>query len=60
MNFFKGMADSLNNQEFILPGYQQSYYDKNVISLHFYHNLIFVYKGNNDEKSNAIFNNQKK
>jgi demethylmacrocin O-methyltransferase len=58
MNFFKRLADSLNNTEFIHPGYQQSYFDKKVISVHFYHNLIFVYKGNNDESSNLITDNQ--
>lgn len=60
MSFFKGLADSLNNQEFILPGYQQSYFDKKIVSMHFYHNMIFIYKGNNDEKSNAIVDNQKR
>lgn len=58
MNYFKNLTDSLNNQEFIIPDYQQSYYDKNIISMHFYHNLIFIYKGNNDEKSNLVINNQ--
>ncbi len=57
MNFFKSMADSLNNKEFINPGYIPSYYDKKVISLHFYHNLIFVYKGENDEESNLVKDN---
>ena len=51
MNFFKSLTDSLNNKEFISPGYKQSYYDKKIVSMHFYHNLIFIYKGNNDEES---------
>jgi demethylmacrocin O-methyltransferase len=58
MNFFKNLTDSLNNQEFIIPNYKQSYFDKKIISMHFYHNMIFVYKGDNDEKSNIIVNNQ--
>lgn len=58
MNYFKSLTDSLNNQEFIIPDYEQSYFDKTIISMHFYHNLIFIYKGNNDEKSNVIVNNQ--
>ncbi len=58
MNFFKGLVDSLNNKEFVLPGYRQSYYDRKVISIHFYHNLIFVYKGDNDEESNLVKNNE--
>lgn len=58
MGFFKSLADSLNNKEFIKPYYEQSYFDKKVISIHFYHNLVFVYKGNNDENSNIIINNE--
>ncbi len=58
MNFFKGFTDSLNHKEFILKDYRQSYYDKKIISIHFYHNLIFIYKGNNDEESNVVKNNQ--
>ncbi len=60
MNYFKSLTDSLNNQEFIIPNYQQSFFDKKIVSMHFYHNLIFIYKGNNDEKSNLVVNNQRK
>jgi hypothetical protein len=59
MNFFKGLTDSLNNKEFVIPNYVQSYFDKKIISMHFYHNLIFIYKGNNDEESNIIKDNQR-
>ena len=58
MNFFKGLTDSLNNKEFILDGYIQNYYDKKIISINFYHNLIFIYKGDNNEESNIIVNNR--
>lgn len=58
MNFFKGLTDSLNNKEFILDDYVQNYYDKKIISIHFYHNLIFIYKGDNNEESNIIVNNR--
>jgi len=57
VNFFKNFVDSLNNKEFIKPGYRQSYFDKNIISIHFYHNLIFIYKDNNIEESNIIVDN---
>jgi demethylmacrocin O-methyltransferase len=59
MNYFKSLTDSLNNKEFVLPNYQQSYYDKKIVSMHFYHNLIFIYKGNNNEESNMVVNNQR-
>ena len=54
MNFFKALTDSLNNSEFPVQGYQKTYYDSNILSIHFYHNLIFVYKGKNTEQSNVI------
>ena len=58
MNFFKNMADSINNKEFIKPEYKQNYYDKNVVSIHFYHNIIFICKERNDEESNIVINNR--
>lgn len=58
MNFFKSLVDSLNNKEFIQEGYVQTYYDQKIISMHFYHNLIFIYKGNNNEESNLIIGNK--
>jgi hypothetical protein len=57
MNFFKNLTDALNNKEFINRNYKQSYFDKKIISIHFYHNLIFIFKGNNCEESNIVVNN---
>ncbi|WP_242087552.1 class I SAM-dependent methyltransferase [Aestuariivivens sediminis] len=57
MNYFKGLCDCLNHKEFICPGYEPSYFDKHIISMHFYHNLIFIYKGLNNEESNMVVNN---
>lgn len=57
-NFFKSLIDALNNEELVLEGYEKSYYDKYIISMHFYHNLIFVYKGDNDELSNKVYKNK--
>lgn len=59
MNFFKSLTDSLNHKEFLAKGYQPSYYDKKIISMHFYHNMLFIYKGDNDEESNILVNNEK-
>ncbi|AXP79269.1 Mycinamicin VI 2''-O-methyltransferase [Mariniflexile rhizosphaerae] len=55
--FFKSLIDGLNNEEFIIENYQKTYYDKHIISMHFYHNMIFIYKGDNDECSNYLVNN---
>ena len=54
MGFVKNLTDSLNHSEFLIPNYRPSYWDKNIISIHFYHNLIFIYKGLNNEGSNII------
>ncbi|MFV8368161.1 class I SAM-dependent methyltransferase [Flavobacterium sp. LB2R40] len=57
-NYFKSLIDSLNNVEFILENYKKNYYDKHIIEMHFYHNMIFIYKGHNNELSNKVKNNQ--
>jgi len=49
MNFFKSLSDSLNYSEFRIPNYIPTYFDRNIISMHFYHNMVFIYKGNNCE-----------
>lgn len=57
MGFFKSLVDGLNSEEYRLDGYARNYYDKNITSIHFYHSLIFIYKGNNNEgaSSNIAF-----
>jgi len=59
MGYFKGLVDGLNYQEFEKSGYIPNYYDLNIISIYFYHNLILIYKGLNNEFSNYMVNNQK-
>ena len=54
MNFFKGLTDCLNYSEFIKPGYHPTYFDKNIVAVHFYHNLIFILKGQNNEGSKTL------
>jgi len=54
MGFFKGLIDGLNFSEYLLPGYVPSFYDQHIVALHFYHNLILIYKGLNDEGSNLV------
>lgn len=58
--YFKSLIDSLNHEEFMIPNYEKSYYDKHIISMHFYHNMIFIYKGDNNEPSNYLVNNKVK
>ena len=54
MNFFKALVDGLNYEEFMSDGYIPTYFDRHIKSMHFYHNLVFVYKGQNDEGSNML------
>lgn len=54
MNFLKRLADCLNHQEFMLDNYESSYFDRHITGLHFYHNLAFINKGNNDEIGDGL------
>jgi hypothetical protein len=51
--FFKGLTDGLNHVEYPLANYTPNYFDQNIVEIAFFHNLIVIRKGNNDEKSNA-------
>jgi demethylmacrocin O-methyltransferase len=59
MNFLKSLADCLNHQEIPDENYQETYYDKKIVSIHFYHNIAFIHKGDNNEKSNMIKDHKK-
>ncbi|HEX5445016.1 MAG TPA: class I SAM-dependent methyltransferase [Pirellulales bacterium] len=52
MNRLKRLVDGLNYREFLDPHYSPSYFDRHVVSAHFYHNLAFIYKGDNEENTN--------
>ena len=52
MNYFKQLPDSLNHDENENPFYRATYFDKNIIAMSFFHNMIFIQKGNNNEGSN--------
>ncbi len=49
MAMLKRLADGLNYEEYVDEGYQPSYTDRNVVGVHFYHNLVFIEKGTNAE-----------
>jgi hypothetical protein len=57
MNYFKSLTDCLNHEEIYNPDYKPTYFDKHIVSMHFYHNMVFIYKGKNDEGSNFVTNN---
>jgi hypothetical protein len=52
MNYFKALADGLNYQEVPRLNYEPTLFDRSVVSVHFYHNLLFVEKGRNADASN--------
>jgi hypothetical protein len=51
MCMLKRLVDGLNHQEFERADYTPSYCDSHIIAMHFYHNLVFVQKGLNNEQS---------
>jgi hypothetical protein len=57
MCLLKNLVDCLNHEEFIKPGYVPSYLDQHITALHFYHNLVMIQKGKNQEGSNFIRQN---
>jgi hypothetical protein len=54
INVLKDCIDRLNWAELTRFGYQPFWLDRQIVSLHFYHNLAFVHKGENDEPSNMF------
>lgn len=51
MNLVKELLDGLNYSEFIKDSFEPSYCDRHVVSVHCYHNLVFIWKGLNNEGS---------
>ena len=47
--YFKKLFDGLNFEEFLDPDYSPTYFDRHIIAMHFYHNLVFIMKGENNE-----------
>lgn len=58
VNYFKELVHCLNYQELIKPGYQPTYFDQHITAIHFYHNMVFIKKGDNNEGSNLVLDNQ--
>ena len=56
MNYLKALADALNYREFPpAEGWEPHPFGPHVVAVHFYHNLVFVQKGTNDEPSNILW-----
>ena len=56
MNFFKHLSDSLNHQEIANPFYIKKKYDGKITNISFYHNIVFLRKGKNNQLSREVIN----
>jgi len=54
MEYFLKIANRINYEEFVPRVKEPSYFDLNIKSMHFYHNLIIIQKGSNTEGSNYL------
>jgi demethylmacrocin O-methyltransferase len=52
MSYFKALADGLNHVEYPVVDYQPSYFDRHIVEIAFFHNLVIIRKGNNTEPTN--------
>ena len=57
LEFLKSLVDCLNWQEIPQPGYAPTLFDRTIVGIHFYHNMVFLRKGDNNEGSNVLRNN---
>jgi hypothetical protein len=53
MTYFKSLVDGLNYVEFPIAQYEPTFYDLNIVEIAFVHNLVFIRRGTNDEKTNC-------
>jgi len=51
--YFKRLVDGLNYSEYPISDYTPTYFDRNVVEISFFHNLIIIRKGRNEERSNC-------
>jgi demethylmacrocin O-methyltransferase len=54
MQFLLGLVNGVNFEEYKDDNYQPTYYDRHIVGMHFYHNLVFIEKGLNNEGSNIL------
>jgi demethylmacrocin O-methyltransferase len=53
LTYFRGLVEGLNHKEYAVPGYEPTYFDEHIVEMAFFHNLIIIRKGRNDEQSNC-------
>jgi hypothetical protein len=53
MRFLKKLVDGLNYAEFEIEDYVPSYCDMHIVAIHFFHNIVFIEKGINNERRDS-------
>lgn len=54
MGFFKSLVDGINYAEYKGKLKDVDYYDKHIVGMHFYHNMVIIEKGQNCNESNIL------
>jgi hypothetical protein len=57
MGYFTFLPHAINYEEILRDNYSPTVFDRNIVAMHFYHNLIFIFKGDNSEGSNELERN---
>jgi len=52
ISFFKRLVDGLNHSEYPIANYTPNYFDRHIVEIAFFHNLVLIRKGQNDEITN--------
>lgn len=52
MAYFANLVHGLNYMEYPIPDYVPTYFDRNIVEIALFHNLVFVSNGRNGEQSN--------
>jgi len=58
MGHFTSLVHSLNHAEILRDAASPTEFDRHIVAMHFYHNLIFIFKGDNSEGSNVLRGNR--
>jgi hypothetical protein len=54
MAFFRSLVDGLNHAEYPIAGYEPGFFDRHIVEISFFHNLVIIQKGQNDERTNFL------
>jgi hypothetical protein len=52
MAFIKSLVDGLNHAEYPIEDYVPTWFEQNIVELAFFHNLVLIRKGSNNETTN--------